>query len=169
MSAFPANAALVAAPGTIMGLHAAIRQRLAAIGARFALETKVKDETNAPSVVDGWLPPKVGEADQFPFLIVRPRTGSDSEQGQDENATAGVDIIVGTYSDNDGGWFDVAILIDAIRADLGAAPAIAGTAYEHIGPLTWEIPEQQPRPQWFGTVHTNWQIPRPRRRAPDGG
>jgi hypothetical protein len=54
-------------------------------------------------------------------------------QGADENSTAVVQIVIGTYSDTDDGWLDVSLIIDAIRADLGAAPAIDGTAFEHVG------------------------------------
>lgn len=152
----------VAAPGTICALHNALKTRLNVVAAglpRFETKTSAR----APSVIGGWLPPKPLEGEQFPFLIVRPRAGEDTEQGADENASASFDIIIGTYSDTDDGWFDVLLLVDAIRDDLLAQPTIEGTAYEHFGPLRWEIPEQQPRPQWFGTVTTNWRLPRPRR------
>lgn len=150
----------VAAPMTIAGLHQALKTRLAVVASGFLLEAKTG--RRAPSVLDGWLPPKQdSDVENFPFLIVRPRSGADSVQGAEENATATVQVIVGTLSDTDGGWLDVLLLIDAIRADLCAEPSISGTAYEQIGPMTWDIPEQQPRPQWFGTVTTIWQIPRP--------
>jgi len=152
-----------ARPATIVGLVQAFEERLAVVASRFPL-LETKTDTRAPSVVDFLLPPKPGgDAEQFPFLMVRPANGTDSPQGADENATAAVKVIVGTYSDTDDGWRDVAMLIQAIRQDLGEAPAIDGTAFEHIGPLTWEIPEVQARPQWFGIVTTNWQLPRPRR------
>lgn len=167
-----AAAANAAAPGTLVGLHEAIKARMAIVAAGFPL-LETKTDTRAPDVIDGWLPPKPGaEATQFPFLAVRPRSGVDSEQSADQNATARIDVIVGTYSDTDDGWIDVLLLIDAIRAELGAAPTIVGTAYEQTGPLTWEIPEEQPRPQWFGRVTTNWTLPRPRRveaRNPEEG
>jgi hypothetical protein len=60
-----------AAPG-------AIKARMAAIAAAFwLLETKSPNVQRAPTVVDGWLPPKPGaDAEQFPFMLVRPRTGT---------------------------------------------------------------------------------------------
>jgi len=155
-------AAHAAAPGTVSGLHAALMVRLAALAAGFQL-LETKSNVRPPSVVGGWLPPKTTDVEQFPFLIVRPRSGVDSEQGADQDARATLQIIVGTLSDTDDGWVDVLLLIDAIRADLGAQPSITGTGYEQTGPLTWEIPEQQPRPQWFGTITTNWTLPRPQR------
>lgn len=162
---FPASPALVAAPAGVSALHGAIKARMAAVAALFPnLDTEDANTKQAPTVFDGWLPPRPKDGPpQFPCLLVRPRTGTDTEQSADENATAGVDIIVGVWSDTDDGWLDALLLIDAIRADLGAQPAINGTAFEQTGPLTWEIPEEQPRPQWFGKVKTNWTIPRPRR------
>jgi hypothetical protein len=126
------------------------------------MELKTKTGVRKPTVIDGWLPPKSAADDErFPFLIVRPSSGEDSAQGADETARAVMQIIVGTYDDTDDGWQDVAHLIDAIRFDLGAAPGIQGTGFEQVGPLTWTIPEEQPRPQWFGIVTTNWNLPRP--------
>jgi len=155
--------ALAIAPNTIAGLTAAIRARMAVVVARFPLfETKTDGTRRAATVVDGWLPPKP-ESEQFPFLIVRPNSGVDSPQGAEQDARATVTIVVGTFSDTDDGAADVTILIDAIRSELGERPTILGTTYEHVGPLTWDIPDQQSRPQWFGTVTTTWNIPRPRR------
>jgi hypothetical protein len=149
----------------VAGLHAALKARMQSVVARYwHLETKTEDSPRAPEVVDGWLPPKTGDQDdRFPFVILRPRRGEDSPQAGDENARASIDIVVGTYSDSNDGWLDVLVLIDAIRDDLGTAPAIEGTAYEHVGPLSWDIPEQQTRPQWLGVITTNWNLPRPQR------
>lgn len=162
---------MIPAAATLAQLHGAIKARLAVVAAAFPL-LETKTASRAPLVLDGWAPPKVTDAELFPYLIVRPRAGTDTEQSADENSTAAVDILIGTYSDTDDGWLDVMLLIDAIRADLGAAPAIDETAFEQTGPLTWEISELQPRPQWIGTVKTIWTLPRPRRveaRNPEGG
>jgi hypothetical protein len=156
-----------AAPGTLVAFHNALKARMVEVAAAFwSLPTKASypADQRAPEVIDGWLPPKTGaDAEQFPFLIVRPRSGTDAAQGADQDARATVEIIIGTYSDIDDGWTDVQLLIDAIRLSLGGEPVLAGTAFEHIGPLTWDLPEAQTRPQWFGTVTTQWTLPRPRR------
>lgn len=154
-----------AAPSTIDGLHEAIKARLAVVAQQFfALETKT--DRRAPKIGDGWLPPKATpDVEDYPFLLVRPASGADSEQAADQNATAKVKIIVGTYSDTDDGFRDVLQLIDAIRGDLAEEPTIAGTGFEHIGPLDWELVDPPVRPEWLGVVTTNWQIPRPRRIA----
>jgi len=161
-----------AAPGTAMGLQVALRERMKLVAARLPmLETKGQ-ELRAANVLDGWLPPKdADDRDRYPFLIVRPAQGADSAQGADEGAVATFEIIVGTYSDTDDGWFDVMVMIDAIRLELAEAPVLERTSYQHVGPLAWAIPEEQPRPQWHGVVTTNWTLPRPRRveaRNPEG-
>lgn len=159
-----AMAAGAVAPNTLMGLHLELKRRLAGVAAKFPLlETKTEGSPRAPSIIDGWVPPKPGgDAVQFPFLIVRPSEGTDTWEGADQNGSATIKIIVGTYSDTDDGWLDVLLLIDAIRSDLAERPTLEGTAYEHFGPLTWEIPGQA-RPQWFGIVTTIWNVSRPRR------
>lgn len=156
------------ANNTIGGLLRSIKARMADIAARFPLSpTKDADVTRVPDVRIGWLPPKTGSDDaQYPFILVRPRNGGDTEQGADQQADARVDLIVGTYSDDDEGVLDVVAVVDAIRENLDATPVL-DRAFEQVGPMTWSIPEEQARPQWLGVVTTNWIVPRPRRVTPD--
>lgn len=155
----------IAAPLTLPDLHKALKGRLQVVADGFPL-FETKSASRAPVVLDGLLPPKGTDAEQFPFLLVQPSSGTDSPQAGDQNSTAVVGIVVGTYSDSDDGWIDVLLLIEAIRRDLAEVPTITGTAFEHTGPLTWEIPwEQQARPQWLGRVTTTWTVPRPRRKT----
>lgn len=159
-----AATALGLAPRTLLDLHAAVKARLETIAARY--EFGAKGGSKTPDVINGWLPPMMADkldVSRFPFILVRPKQGKDSEANADANARATVDIIVGTYCDEEDGWFDVAVLIDAIRLDIGSAPILERTAFEHVGPLDWVIPEEQPRPQWFGVVTTTWNLPRPYR------
>lgn len=167
------------APGTLRALHAAIKARLSEVVAPlWLLETRTGNR--APIIGDGWLAPKMAPpapaqstppnppatpsaAEQFPFVLVRPRTGVDSVQGGDQNATAVVELLIGAYHDTDDGWLDVLDVIQAIRQSLAESPTLAGTPFEQTGPLSWELVAEQPRPQWFGTVTTSWTIPRPRR------
>lgn len=163
---------MIAGPGTLVGLQAALKARLLVIAAGFA-QLPLKQQPvqlpqlateREPNVVDGWLPPKVaGGEERFPFFIVRPGSGFDEPDSGAPLATATFEIIIGTYSDTDDGWLDVLLIIDAIRLSLHAEPVLAGTAYEHVGPLSWELPVEQPRPQWHGVVTTSWTVPRPRR------
>lgn len=159
IAAAQANAA---ASSTLSGLHRALKERMEEVASAFwGLATKTT--TRAPQVVDGWLAPKTSALEDFPFLIVRPVNGIDSQQGADEDATATFDVIIGTYSDTDDGFLDVLAVIDAIRDSLAASPNLGG-AYEHIGPLGWRLPEdQQARPQWLGVATLVFLLPRPRR------
>lgn len=156
---------VIAVPGTIVGLHAAIKDRLASIVQYRDLSTKDPADRKVPTVIDGWLPPKEGaSAEQFPYLLVRPKSGNESPPGADQNATATFEIIIGCYSDTDDGFLDVIGLIDAIRYDFNDSPVLASN-YEQIGPMTWEL-EIAARPQWLGSISTIWQIPRARREDP---
>ncbi len=169
---------LAVAPSTLRELHQAIKARLVVALADFWL-LSTKTGHRAPAIVDGWLPPKLApvaganpqplNAEQFPFVIVRPRMGTDSEPGAEQASTAVVDLVIGTYSDTDDGWLDVLDVIQAIRLDFHGNPTIAGTAFEHTGPLSWHLADEHPdagqklRPQWLGAITTTWTIPRPRR------
>lgn len=158
-----ADLAQAASPYTVAGLHAALKARVAAIVAVFdGLATKTG--TRSPTVLDGWLPPKAGANDEeFPFILVRPMSGLDTEESAEQHAEAKIKIIVGVYSDTDDGWLDLVHVVDAIRIDLGAQPSLEGTSFEQAGPITWELPEDQPRPEWLGTIISNWILPRPAR------
>ena len=171
----------IAALGTVAALHGALKERMGEVAAQFwQLETETSGTARAPKVIDGWLPPRENTpGEQFPFMLVRPKSGIDTPQSSDENATAIFQIIVGTFSDTDDGWLDLVLVIDAIRDSLGAKPLLnhtaelgAGdvtvrTAFEHVGPLTWEIPDDQARPQWLATINTVWMLPRPQRQEQD--
>jgi len=162
-----AVAAGAATPATLAALHGAIKGRLAVVAAAFPLmATKDDGVQRAPTVIDGWLPPKTNaDALDYPFIIIRPNDGTDDPQGADQTSTAAVELVIGVYGDENETWLDLSILIDAIRADLGEEPTIAGTLFEHVGPLTWEIPREQTRPEWLATVKTIWNVPRPERVA----
>mgnify|MGYP001562928634 CR=1 FL=1 len=121
-----------------------------------------KTDARAPQVIDGWLPPKTPAGEDFPFLIVRPRDGTDASESADQDSQATVEIIIGTFSDTVDGWLDVLLVVDAIRLYLAAAPALGG-AFEPDGPLKWSLPEEHARPQWLGIVTTIFRLPRPLR------
>lgn len=170
-----------AGAGTLVGLHRAVKARMESVAEAFwGLETKTTNR--APRVIGGWVVPKGPLVEEFPFIIVRPSSGSDSSEEQNDraripDAVATFKLIVGTYSDDDDGFLDVLNVIDAIRHSLLSAPTLLladeqdedqATACEHVGPLLWELPasnpdESQPRPQWFGVVTTTFRLPRPER------
>jgi hypothetical protein len=142
---------------TITQLQSALVERMTTVADAF-WRFETKKATRAPRVVAGWLPAKTPDGEEFPFVIVRLRTGTDG----DEDARATADLLIGTYSDTDDGFADVLLLIDAIRDSLGSTPVV-GDCFECVPPLTWELLDEQPRPQWFGRVTATFVVPRPQR------
>lgn len=155
---------------TLAGLMRRAALRIEDVAAAFwNLETKPVEpggtgDPRAPIVHIGDLPPKVGNDDiRPPFIVVRLAGHTDTEQGADEMATATLSLEICTYSDTADGAIDLVNVIDAIRVSLLEQPVLEDSAYECVGPITSDIPEQQPRPQWLGLVTTTWRLPRPQR------
>ncbi|GAQ24221.1 hypothetical protein [Tepidanaerobacter syntrophicus] len=128
----------------------------------YFLETKKENFRKPPQVVTGYLPPKQprykGDSDDeildFPFVIVRLVKGTDAQQ----SATAVVKFIIGTYSEETTeGWKDVASIIERIRQEL-CKKYIIGKRYQLEKPIQWEMPEEQPFPQWIGIMTTTWVV-----------
>lgn len=126
----------------------------------YFLETKQKDFCKPPQVVTGYLPPKQprykddsgDDIPDFPFVIVRLIKGLDAQQ----SANAVVKFIIGIYSeDPTEGWKDIASIIERIRQELCKKYIIA-KRYQLEKPIKWEIPEEQPFPQWIGEIITTW-------------
>lgn len=121
------------------------------------LETN-KDLNKPPQVVTGYLPPKKSTPDpDYPFVIVRLVEGTDNQ----ESATVTVKIIVGTYSeDAQNGWRDVANIIQRIWTELFKRRVIA-KKFRVEYPMKFEMPEEQPFPEWVGIMTTNWTVAHP--------
>lgn len=163
-----------AAGATLGDLHKAIKARLATALAHASLKSKTGER--APQIFDGWLPDRASRAkvdesgidaatlrDQFPYVIVRPVSGGDDADSAEAAAKTTVRLLLGTYDDTVDGWIDMMHLVDLIRLDFGSNPVLEGTAFEHTGPLSWEIPDEQAPPQWQGLITTIWTMPRPAR------
>lgn len=118
-------------------------------------ETNRQDITKAPQVVTGYLPPKKSSPDpDYPFVIVRLVEGSDNPEG----ATVTVKIIVGTYSeDAQNGWRDVANIIERVWIEL-FKKRIIGKKFMVEYPMKFEMPEEQPFPEWIGIMTTVWTV-----------
>lgn len=156
------------APNTIAGLIAAAKVRAASIVSSFWGFTTKSGQARAPQIVGGWMAWKQTATDErFPYLLVTPVRGVDSAEGAEQDARATIAFVIGVHSDADDGWLDALHLVDAIRQSLEGEPLLAGTDFEHVGPLEWEMPDEQPRPQWHAVVTTTFLIPRPRRVIPE--
>jgi hypothetical protein len=155
-----------AAPNTIAALCLRLPTRMQALASQFArLKTKRGDE-RAPEVIVGFLAPKAEpDYSRYPFIAVRPVGGADAEENRDQDSRVTMEIVAATYSDEDDGFIDAVNLLDAIRVDLAQHPILDGTAFHHVGPLTWAI--EIARPEWLIRIATQWQIPRPERALPE--
>ncbi len=123
------------------------------------LETKKPDLNKPPQVVTGYLPPKdpTRAEPDFPFLIIRLVEGTDAQEG----ATVTVKIIVGTYSeDAQNGWRDVANIVQRIWVELFRRRVIGGR-FRVEYPMKFELPEEQPYPEWIGVMTTVWTVAQP--------
>lgn len=133
------------------------------------LKTQSGDE-RPPQIVAGYLPPKNPkkpelQEDDFPFVIVRLISLEDVSEkggGTDRNyAQAVVKLVIGAYShDAQDGWRDVANIATRVWIDLFKKRVIA-KKYRVEYPCRFEMPEEQPYPQWIGEMTTNWIIARP--------
>ena len=123
-----------------------------------------------PQIVAGYLPPKNPkkpelQEEDFPFVIVRLISLEDvGEKGggtSKDYAQAVVRLVIGTYShDAQDGWRDVANTATRIWIDLFKKRVIA-KKYRIEYPCLFEMPEEQPYPQWIGEMTTRWVVPRP--------
>ena len=129
-----------------------------------------RGDTRSPQIVAGYLPPKNPkkpelQEEDFPFVIVRLISLEDtSEKGgsaSKDYAQAVVRLVIGTYShDAQDGWRDVANTATRIWIDLFRKRVIA-KRYRIEYPYLFEMPEEQPYPQWIGEMTTRWTMPRP--------
>lgn len=122
----------------------------------YALETNQETE-KVPQVLTGFLPSKHSEyGPDFPFVIVRVLKGTDAS----EQSTVTIRLYIGTYSEDEkNGWRDVANIIERIRIEL-LRQRIIGKRFRVELPIEFEIPEEQPIPEWFGTMAMQVIVPR---------
>jgi hypothetical protein len=146
-------------------LTKALRVFLEKVVCNFRLQTKA-GELEPPKIVNGFLPPKgTNEKDDFPFVIVRPVSGSadrDLEQIK-------ISILIGGYSeeyDEDGhsvNGFEYCLnVISRIKQEIFKLPGLTlAGKYQVNFPFSWSLDEEQPWPYWFAEVETNWTFRSP--------
>ena len=119
------------------------------------------------TIYDGWIPPKRrGQTDdnEYPFVMVRPgkgehmRAGGEAGMsGQGSNAV-GVTIYVGTFGDDATGYREALQVIERIMVDLNHRPQVGDRCRVMPG-MSWDMPEEQPYPQWLAMLNINVSIP----------
>jgi hypothetical protein len=136
----------------------ALRGFVDGIVKEYWLETNRREKSKPPQVVMGYLPAKNSTPEpDYPFVIIRLAEGTDKKDG----STVVVKIIVGTYSeDSQNGWRDVANIIQRLRFEL-FKHGVVGKKFRVEYPMKFEIPEEQPYPEWIGIMTTTWAMAQP--------
>ncbi|MEC1744122.1 hypothetical protein [Schinkia azotoformans] len=121
----------------------------------YALETNQETE-KVPQVLTGFLPSKRSAyGPDFPFVIVRALKGSDAS----EQSTVTIRLYIGTYSEDEkNGWRDVTNIIERIRTEI-LKQRVIGKKFKVELPIEFEIPEEQPIPEWFGFMTLQVIVP----------
>lgn len=116
---------------------------------------ETKGENKRPKVNTGWYNRKIDKED-FPYILISP-------VNQKENLTeAKVDLIliIGSYSKDDEGWEDTALIAEKIRSFLRSHKYIA-KKYEIGENLEIEYPDEQPYPISFCAMKISFNIYNP--------
>lgn len=110
-------------------------------------------------VVPGFLKRRENAIETFyPHIVPRFIKGSDTTS--DSNVS--VKIFFGTYcEDVNDGWRELYNLMEHTRLAL-LKQKIIGKKFMLEGNLEYEIPEEQPYPEWVGFMSAEYSIPRPR-------
>lgn len=153
-------AAEFAAPGgSTQALIDALRERLRVCLQDLLLPTDVEGEAHrAPDIVDGFLPPKRSKGQKrgdFPFVIVRAMGGNDAAQ---DDSVVQVRMVIGVWNESEDGYRDWMAVKERIRIDLLGQQVLDGR-FRLQYPFKWDLPEDQPVPQWLGTLDVGWTVP----------
>ena len=121
-------------------------------------QTRPGGDMAVPQIVIGALPAKA-EADDFPFVIIRPAAG----RCGDDRADVEITLIFGAHNtaeDYSQGFRDLANMITRTWYRLMAAGYLDGR-FELIKPLTWRIGgenQNQPFPHFLGSMKCKFRI-----------
>lgn len=137
-----------------------LREWLEAITQEMRYQVKApqgqQPEMRAPVIFDGYMPPKDRNqpVDEYPFVMPR-CTGWRSEE---DGKKADVIIYVGTHLQQGDGYRDALQLLERINTQLRKTPVIANK-YRVELPITAEVPDEQPYPEWIGLLRCSVTIP----------
>lgn len=111
-------------------------------------------EMKAPTVVNGFLPPKRSTAEEdFPFVLVRLEKGATDLE---ETAVTAA-IIIGCYTTEFDGHEHCINVMERIKQALCSMPyGTLASKYILRYPVKWELPDEQPYPQWQLGMTTEW-------------
>lgn len=115
-------------------------------------------DIRAPQIINGYLPPKRSEAkDDFPFVLVRAEKGT---IGEVRKTT--ISIVVGCYTEKyDGHELCLSVMTRIGNALKSMPNDILANKYVLSSDIEWEVPENQPYPQWELYMTTHWEFNSP--------
>ena len=139
-------------------LASALRAFIAGAVKDYRLPVK-HGEMRAPTVVNGFLPPKRSNTeDDFPFVLVRLEKG----QTTPEETTCTAVIIIGCYTTEFDGHEYCINVMERIKQALCSLPfGTLAERYQLRYPVKWELPDEQPYPQWQVGMTTEWAMQAP--------
>lgn len=144
--------------GTESELCAAIRIRLVEILKTLILEASVEDEEHRPpKVYNGWLPFDADEDTEVPYVIVRASKGKTTDNGF---TAVTVTMMVMTYSKESDGHENSLQILHRIRQGLMSSPTL-DNRYRMNPIFDWKLVDEQPWPNWYIELTTEWVIPTP--------
>lgn len=145
-----------------------LRQRLTTIVEQMQLPTDTDANTlKAPRIVNGYLEPKRSRGPKetepdFPYIIVRPPNGNTQ---QDHTSTVQVNLIIGCHSEEFDGYEYCLHVLSEVRRGLmeqpNLNPGAIGSVFRMEYPFEWEMPDDQPWPEFLILVKTRWTIATP--------
>ncbi|MBS7328956.1 MAG: hypothetical protein KIG68_09480 [Oxalobacter sp.] len=135
-----------------ISLVQAIARFLEQVCSQYQLPNK-RGELVVPKIFTNYLPPKrTGNDDDFPFIIVRPVSGSTSEA-----TVTDVSLIVGIYDKDLTGFERALEVVTKIRTALLSIPTqVLEKRYQLRLPIEWHNVDEQAWPQWQLNITTHW-------------
>lgn len=128
-----------------------------------SFQTKDENVWKAPSVFDGYLPPKKNkrrgeeetEQEDYPFVIVRYLGESDEVYAKNIMRFR---LLIGTHNlDEQHGWKDTLAIMNRIKFELKETQVVG--AANLTGTIESALFEEQRRPSWHGIMEVAFDTP----------
>ena len=94
------------------------------------------------------------EKEDFPYIVIRYL----KDQVSEESATVNIKVLFGVYSEDSEGWMDILHCMELIKREILKKQNFDFYTVEL--PIKCTIPEEQPFPNFIGTMELDLTIPR---------
>lgn len=119
---------------------------------------KNEDDQLVPINIYPYSRPAKESEPQYPFIIVRPQSGNDSDSFAANECKILFNIGIHDKSKDYQGYKDVLNIIDKIYYRL-FTKVIFGDQFTVVRPFDWEL-EEDDYPYFQGWIETNWEYPK---------